>query len=51
MSALSEIIQESVMLAVLDGEQVRYVGRAKVEGEFHLAALAYNLKKAARLAL
>lgn len=36
MSALSEIIQESVMLAVLDGEQVRYVGRANGPRTFHL---------------
>jgi len=29
--------------------RARYVGRAKVEGEFHLASMAFNLKKAARM--
>lgn len=28
----------------------RYVGQAKVEGEFHILAMAFNLKKAVRLA-
>ena len=28
----------------------RYVGREKVEGEFHILAMAFNLKKAVRLA-
>ena len=30
--------------------RARYVGLAKVEGEFHLVAMAFNLKKAVRLA-
>lgn len=29
--------------------RARYVGRVKVEGEFHLASMAFNLKKAARM--
>ncbi len=28
----------------------RYIGQAKVEGEFHILAMAFNLKKAVRLA-